>query len=268
MDTKRAIEHLDSVDQYDVRRYVNYLDHIKPKSEDDIFRRWLFAYASVHTSWQLNCKLYAALADLTWMGDKVELATRIRNSGAGLHNNRTRFIWSFTDYYWKHPMWFNRTGREPWDSYRARIEDVSLGLGFAKSAFGVELVYLQDAEIMCTDTHVLQMYGYSTSEIKMGSIPKKAMTEIQAHWVDACVSRAIPPVVGRWLFWDTKQNQPDPRYWTFVFEQENYNERLEFLTNHSERRAALPGYGHESPSGGDCAVSSVHEAVPHALVHG
>jgi len=249
MDTKKAIEHLDSVDQYDVRRYVNYLQHIQPKSEEDIFRRWLFAYASVHTTWKLNCKLYTALADLEWLGDHDELARRIKGSGAGLHNNRTRFIWSFTEYYWNHPLWFNRSKYEPWESYRQRIEDVSLGLGFAKSAFGVELVYLQNAEIMCTDTHVLQLYGHSTSTIKDGKVSHKAQREIQAHWVEACVSRAIPPVVGRWLFWDTKQNHPDPRYWTFVFEQENYNERLEFLAGDPERRATLPGYVRQSPSG-------------------
>jgi hypothetical protein len=266
MNSDRAIEHLNSVNQYDVQRYVNYLRHIQPQSEEDIFKRWLFAYASVHTTWKLNCKLYWALAPLDWIGDHDELGRRIKESGAGMHNKRLEYIEAFTDFYWKHPLWFNRSNYEPWNNYRQRIEKVAPGIGFAKSAFGVELVYLADAHVLCTDTHILQLYGYSTTEIKAGKVPRKVMIEIQDHWVDACVSRAIPPVIGRWLYWDHKQQRPDSRYWTFVFEQENYNERLEFLTNPTGRSAHLPGHICKSATGQNCPVSALHEAIPDATL--
>jgi hypothetical protein len=226
METKQATEHLNSVDTYDVSRYLNYFEHITPHNEVEVFQRWLFSYASVHTTWKLNCKMYNALADLQWMGDNTELARRIKDSGAGMHNKRFEYIKTFTDYYWKHPLWFSRSDHESWEGYRRRLEAVAPGIGFAKSAFGIEMMYPGAAKVVCTDTHILQLYGYSTTEIKDGKIPRKIQSDIQTHWVDTCVSREVPPVAARWIYWDRKQNQSGCRYWTCVFEEENYNERL------------------------------------------
>ena len=268
METTKAIAHLSSVDSYDVERYLCYFNHITPKNTVEVFKRWLFSYASVHTTWKLNCKLYYALADLQWMGDPPELARRIKDSGAGMHNKRFAYISAFTDFFWKHPLWFNHSAHESWEAYRQRLEHITPGIGFAKSAFGIEMMYPESARVVCTDTHILQLYGYSTGDIKDGKIPRKIMTKIQAHWVDTCVSREIPPVAARWIYWDRKQKQSGCRYWTCVFEKENYNERLGQLARHPQRPAAVARHIDSAPARKDSSVPTVHEAIPHAALLG
>ena len=39
-----------------VQSYKEYWESVRPQNHGDIFRRYLFAYCSVHTSWQGNMK--------------------------------------------------------------------------------------------------------------------------------------------------------------------------------------------------------------------
>jgi hypothetical protein len=42
---------------------------------------------------------------------------------------------------------------------------------------------------------------------------------MEQHWVAACKARKIPAFRARNVYWDNLQNnQPDSRYWSFVFE--------------------------------------------------
>jgi len=227
MITKDAEEHLCNIKQSEIDRYNRYFDRIKPQNHEDGFRRWIFAYASVHTSWQMNCRLYRALEDLTWVGDDVKLFNSIVSCRAGMHNNRARFISEFSRFYWDHPDWFNKTKHEDWFQYRDRIQNAAPGIGQAKSAFVAELNYLPESQIICVDTHMLQLYGYSSSTV--GKVTKKKMTAIEQHWMEECQQRKIPPAVGRWWYWDNKAGQADSRFWSFVFEKDNYNKKLESI---------------------------------------
>ena len=44
-----------------VEAYKDYWESVAPQTDGDIFRRYLFAYCSVHTSWQGNCRGYNAI---------------------------------------------------------------------------------------------------------------------------------------------------------------------------------------------------------------
>jgi|688.fasta_scaffold156453_5 hypothetical protein len=226
MQTDTATQHLDSIRPVEVERYSRYLVNIAPKTHKDLFQRWLFAYASVHTTWTLNCKLYRLLAPMTWLGDTNQLKDLIIKSGAGLHNNRTRYIMQFSDWFWAHPDWFWRSTHENWTQYRDRIMDAALGIGRAKSSFVVEMTYPVPAEVICTDTHIMQLYGMTPKDIASGKINDKTEAAMETHWVAACRERKLPPVISRWVYWDRKQGYSDSRYWSFVFEQENYHETL------------------------------------------
>ena len=44
-----------------VDAYKDYWESVAPQTDGDRFRRYLFAYCSVHTSWQGNCRGYEAI---------------------------------------------------------------------------------------------------------------------------------------------------------------------------------------------------------------
>ncbi len=216
MNYANATKQLESLDRGALFSYHDYFNTIRPKDETEIFRRGLFAFASVHTTWRKNVDLYALLWDLEWMDSQEELRRRIEESRAGLTNNRTKFIWSFSKDYWKNPSFYLKTSDETWPEYRDRIESATLGLGHAKTSFFLEMVYFQDAKVVCGDTHQLQLYG-----LKGNASPgRKMMDYVERHWVEECTRLDLPPVTARWYFWDRKQNRKDSRYWSYVLEGE------------------------------------------------
>ena len=79
-----------------IQSYKDYWESVRPQNHGDIFRRYLFAYCSVHTSWQGNCRGYEAIKNYEeWVDDKEILLDKLKNSGVGLYNNRTKYIWDF-----------------------------------------------------------------------------------------------------------------------------------------------------------------------------
>ena len=197
-------------------RYETYFETIKPQTHEAFFSRGLFALASVHTTWKSNVALYEELRDLAWLQDQNELQHRIVRSRAGLFNMRTRFIWAYAQRFWDDPGAYYRRENEAWADYRARVQKWTTGLGHAKSSFFLELTYLHVAEVVCLDTHMLQLYGY-----RPGSeyISYRKMDAIEQHWLQACSTAGIRPVTACWAFWDTKQKKPDSRYWSYVLEK-------------------------------------------------
>ena len=231
MQVEKALEHIASIEPAVVERYVRYLKHIAPESTEEYFRRWLFSYASVHTSWKLNCQMYQQLEGLQWLHDKEALHRRIVDSRAGFHNRRTDYIHEFSEFFWQHPDWFRKSKHEGWQEYRKRLQEAAMGIGRAKSSFVIELTHYDASQVICTDTHVLQLYGFTAKQINGGGIAEKAADKIEDHWTTCCRAHNVPPVVARWIYWDRKQGHADSRYWSFVLEKENYNVRLAKLAS-------------------------------------
>jgi thermostable 8-oxoguanine DNA glycosylase len=198
--------------------YERYFDSIRPKTPEDIFRRGLFAFASVHTTWESNIKLYARLWDLGWMHDSSKLRERIIESKAGLVNGRTKAIMKFTALYWQFPDIVARKPNETWYAYRDRLESMILGLGPAKSAFFIELMHFHDSRISCFDTHMLQTYGVKPPDV--GSVKPAELARLEMHWDLTCAKYGLNPVTARWWLWDEKQGKKDSRYWSYVLEGE------------------------------------------------
>jgi len=206
--------------------YKRYAQSIMPSTHADLFRRYLFAYASVHTTWESNLALYLKIKDYdAWLGSPDTLKQLIIDSRAGLYNNRTKYISDFTAKFWANPAWYWKTDAESWKAYRDRIKDNSLGLGPAKSSFAVEMIYPTTAEVVCSDTHFLQWYGVSTKEV--GKVSDKDEAAMEAHWVARCKELDIPSPIVRWAHWDVRQHRGNPRYWTHVLETPMTELRLE-----------------------------------------
>lgn len=198
-------------------RYEAYFEWLKPRSVGEVFQRGLFAFASVHTTWESNCKLYEAIrAYENWLHNDAALKDAIVSSRAELHNNRTKFIGRFGRLFWSNPAFFSPKAGERWSEFRARVLVSLDGLGPAKSAFFLELLYFHESEIVCTDTHMLQMYGVLPKNV--GNATGETYDDLERHWRNMCLDCGVRPVTARWCLWDVKQGKSDSRYWSYVLE--------------------------------------------------
>lgn len=207
---KRA---LDRVPYDRTKQYEKYFDTILPASDADRFRRGLFALASVHTGWVANCVLYEMLWDFdAWLHDDQKLMELLVDSRAGMFRNRHKFFRHFADQYWQNPGAYRPRPDEDWFDFRGRIQRTVLGLGPAKAAFFCELTAFQETDVVCFDTHILQLYGLPASP------NTKAFKWSEVHWMQECRERGMSPCSARWCYWDQKQRKSDSRYWSKVLE--------------------------------------------------
>lgn len=202
-----------------VTTYKSYWESVRPQNNDDIFRRYLFAYCSVHTSWKGNVYGYNAIKNFEeWTDDKEILRDKLANSGVGLHNNRTEYIWDFKDKFWANPKDFYLTTKKYHVKKRDSIVDKIKGLGTAKVSFALEMIHPNEARVLCGDVHQLRLYGMEnlTYKSKAGIMKYKKMEQ---HWSVNCGKLKVPSYVARCVYWDALQDKEDSRYWSYVLEE-------------------------------------------------
>lgn len=198
-------------------QYVDYWEQHSARTDAEVFRRFLFAFMSVHTTWEINVLGYQAIKDFEeWRDKHFGLRTRLVRSGAGLHNNRTRWIDRFSDAFWAGPSEFRRRGRESWAAYRDRLEDRIVGLGPAKVSFALELCWPLEAEVVCLDVHMLRLYGKTAADAPKANVYHR----LEADWVGRARAAQLPPFIVKQIHWDRMQGRPNSRYWSHVFEQQ------------------------------------------------
>lgn len=201
-----------------VEAYKEYWNGVRPQNHGDIFRRYLFAYCSVHTSWQGNCRGYEAIKQYEeWIDDKEKLLDKLANSGVGLHNNRTKYIWDFATQFWAKPTDFYLTTKKYHVKKRDQIVNRITGLGTAKVSFALEMIHPNQARVLCGDVHQLRLYGMQdlTYKSKTGFQKYKRMEE---HWSVNCGKLKVPSYIARCVYWDALQDKEDSRYWSYVLE--------------------------------------------------
>lgn len=201
----------------DAVRYVNYWDGLTARTPAQLFRRFLFAYCSVHTTWEGNVNGYRAIENFeAWKGDKPSLRGALLRSGVGLHNNRAEWIDQFSEDFWSDPSRFTRQVRESWPAYRDRLEAAITGLGPAKVSFALELAFPLEAEVLCLDVHMLRLYGVrDQSKLKAGQYQR-----LEADWVARARAIELPSYIVKQIHWDRVQGKPDSRYWSHVLEEQ------------------------------------------------
>ena len=143
--------------------YKQYWESIKPKNNEEIFRRYLFSFMSVHTTWKGNVNGYKAIKDFNeWIDNKELLWQKLKNSGVGLHNNRTEYVWDFKNKFWTNPKDYIITTRKYHVKKRDSIINKIKGLGAAKISFSCEMQNPNECRVFCGDTHMLELYGMKT----------------------------------------------------------------------------------------------------------
>jgi thermostable 8-oxoguanine DNA glycosylase len=198
--------------------YKDYWESVRPQNVDDIFRRYLFAYCSVHTTWKGNCSGYNAIKNFNeWIDDKEILRHKLQTSGVGLHNNRTKYIWDCKEQFWSNPKDFYFTSKKYHVKKRDQIVNRIMGLGMAKVSFALEMIHPNECRVLCGDVHVLRLYGmeHLTYTNKSGAEMYKKM---ERHWSVNCGKNKVPSYIARSLYWDRVQDKEDSRYWSYVLE--------------------------------------------------
>ena len=224
--TEKVEKFFDSIKDKDIAAYNDYWGELKPQSQSAIFRRYLFAFMSVHTSWKNNCKGYNAIKQFSkwqyedepqmrlWNYDSDDLFRRIKETRVGMQNNRTNYIGKFSDAFWGNPSdYLARNTGEGWAEWRDRLAKSILGLGKAKTSFAIEMMFPLEAQVVCMDTHLFQVYGLNQSK------NAKLYNDIEADWLQRGADRDIAPYMARCIYWDKNQNRKNSRYWSKVLEK-------------------------------------------------
>jgi hypothetical protein len=216
MNTKSIGSFFESIQSEEIKIQSEYWGKLKPVNDSERFQRFLFAYTSVHTSWEANVKAYSMIKDWwTWLNRWDVLLEKLIESRVGMHNNRTKFLKDFSVKFWSNPSSYEKNQSESWVDFRNRIEKVMFGLGLAKTSFALEMIYPIEAKVTCLDTHLFQAYGLDQTK------DRKKYPEIESNWIKNSNRRSIPPYVARCIYWDRKQQKPDSRYWSHVLEKAN-----------------------------------------------
>ena len=213
IDYDKVESFFNSISSKEIEDQKTYWASVAPKDCSEKFQRWLFAFMSVHTSWESNLNGYQAIKNWPdWFNKPEKLKEKLVESRVGLHNNRTRFVDTFSKTYWEAPQAFEKRGGESWTQFRNRLVEKVLGLGMAKVSFGLEMCYPNQAEVTCMDTHLFQFYGLDQSR------DSSRYEEIEQHWIGMCKMWNVPSYIARCIYWDKKQNKTDSRYWSYVLE--------------------------------------------------
>ncbi len=147
--------------------------------------------------------------------DKDEIHEKLRASGVGLYNNRTKFISEFGEHYRDNPKWYLRRRSEKWRDYRDRLQQDIKGLGLAKSSFAIEMIYPNAAWISCIDVHMARFCGADPNKLY-----KKTYLAAEDNIIKLSKEKDILPTQFRWEYWDKNQGFKDCRYWSYCLEKE------------------------------------------------
>ena len=199
--------------------YKEYWESVRPQNTSDIFRRYLFAYCSVHTTFQGNVKGYQAIKNFDeWIDDKDILQDKLHKSGVGLHNNRTKYIWDFKDKFWSNPKDFYFTTKKGHVKKRDAIVNKINGIGLAKVSFALEMIHPNEARVLCGDVHQLRLYDMEKLKYNKSKSGTNTYKKMESHWIINCGKLKVPSYIARSIYWDDLQKQTDSRYWSYVLE--------------------------------------------------
>lgn len=201
-----------SLTEKEIEEHKRVWRELRCRNQNDKLLRWLFAFCSVHTTYQNNMMGYEMIRNwYEWINRPDALKERISLSGMGLTNVRTKFLTHFILQYWERPSFYEKGIGESWTECRDRLVESILGLGKAKVSFALEMIYTEEAKVFCADTHLFQAYGLNQAS------DEKRYEEIERHWITLSNAWNVPSAIARAIYWNRKKGEPNCMYWAKVF---------------------------------------------------
>jgi len=226
MNTKPVESFFESIEKDEINFQYNYWNELKPINDSEKFQRYLFAFMSVHTTWERNIIAYKSIKEWwNWINRWEILEDKLIESRVGMQNNRLRFLKEFTLKFWSDPSCYDIGVNESWMDFRNRIEKNILGLGLAKSSFAIEMIHPTEAGIVCLDTHLFKAYDLDQRK------HKTLYGNLEKHWVTKSEKNNLPPYIARCIYWDRKQEKTDSRYWSHALEEGDFNDEFQIKLN-------------------------------------
>ncbi len=199
-------------DRETIDRYNKYWGSVTPITNLEIRRRYIFSFLSVHTPWSSNVSSFLLLEKNQQVyNNKEELTDLLIESRAGNYKVKSAGIHKFVRDFNDNPDFYKLDEGPSHQAQRNAIMKQCYGLGLAKTAFALEMCFPLTAEVVCLDTHLLQLYGFIDSK-ERAKVREKQYIEMETHWLNTCKSLDIAPMIARAIWWDKKQQQTDSRY--------------------------------------------------------
>ena len=207
---KRVSDYFDTITNAEIKDQKRYWVQRYPESDKAIRNRWLFAFASVHTSWTNNVSQYEKVKDKP-LCNRSKLVALLRDSGGGMHNQKAQGIFHFGSV-WRFDQTRFTTKPDNWLKYRNELAKELMQINKAKVSFALEMVWPLEVQSVCLDRHILRLYGQDPDDA-----PKPAAYDrMERYWVRLAKERNVPPYIARCIYWDRLNNEKNSAYWAKV----------------------------------------------------
>jgi hypothetical protein len=174
-----------------------------PPAPEAVYERYLFALLSRHCALGRTVRAFQLLRGQDG-ADPERVAAVLRSGRIGYHNTWPAHLAAFTRAYREEPGRFLPAPGEPFSAARDRIVRDVAGLGPAKSAFALGLVYPFDATVCCIDTHIARMLA------PLMGCPPAAVTrrhaEAERLLREVAAAAGLPLVLAHWILWDHQRH--------------------------------------------------------------
>ena len=207
---KRVRNFFDSITDEEINTQIDYWSTRTPVTDNEIKNRWLFAYTSVHTTWQSNVAQYNLLKDSP-LNNLSAITYKLILSRGGMQNLKADGIFNF-GIQWQQDSSAFTNQPTCLRKFRDTLCNKLTQINFAKVSFALEMCKPLTANVVCLDRHILALFGHD----KETAPGKTLYHKMEDYWLRLSKLRDVPPYIARCVYWDRAQNQSDSHYWAYI----------------------------------------------------
>lgn len=207
---QRVRNFFDSIEEHEIDTQIQYWAKKAPQSPNEIKNRWIFAYTSVHTTWEKNVTQYSLLKDQP-LSNYAVINYKLILSRGGMQNMKADGIFHF-GINWQQNQDMFTMSPECLRGLRDDLAKQLIQINYAKVSFALEMCNPLTANVVCLDRHILDLYGHD----KEKAPGKLLYHRMENYWLHLSKERDVPPYIARCIYWDRAQNQSNSHYWAKI----------------------------------------------------
>ncbi len=204
-------------------KYLHWIDEVD-KSPYSAVDKMEWAIISAHTQFEPSLNGFKATRGLDGLD---EVAQGLFEQGVLAPNNKASYIMDLRE-----RCLYGETPLPMPDYHEYRRTFKFKGLGHCKLSFGACLVDPYESDIICLDTHILQVFlGYRPDANEVNRIYKNLdlYTSIESEVLSEARDCGLPPFAYQWAVWDWKRAKYDhlpPSDHSFLWRSGSNQEQL------------------------------------------